>query len=364
MPFEITEVPETYLYVILIAIGLLIVFFVLFLVLRKKRIKTSYKDVMKEYENLEELFKERAKVSSQLEILNEGKSLGKIPPKEFEKKSQSLNKRMKEIDDKIDEVLVTLAKESFERELPAEIKKGLDQITSVTELGLEIKKLKEDLQKYSALKAENEDLKRKIEALDSQIRELKSRPAAEKGIEAKLLDLIIERYGKEIEIRESKTLGEMKNLVQPNNVFIQNLANSVISPEDEKKHEKVLEYVRGIKTVSFPISFWMTPQQIVENGFADAEDKSIFLCTLLRALGYDAKVIVVMMEDSKKRAIVSVQHNNFYYILDPNIFHDFNSFSGVLEEEALKKYEVDGKKVSKVLYSFNDITYSIEEEGE
>ncbi len=180
-----------------------------------------------------------------------------------------------------------------------------------------------------------------------------------------LFDLLIERYGDYIRTNEAKTIQDLKRMIQPEEEGIRNIANDIIrsipdyNPEKdlEKTLNKAYEYVcENIQSVpSLGINFWMTVKEILKHKVSDYEDKAIFTCSLFRALGADASVLIVKMQGGTNRPLVLVRLKDSDLLCDPNHRHDFFKYKKPLPI-AIKEFEEEGR-IEKVLYEFNDEKY-------
>jgi len=179
-----------------------------------------------------------------------------------------------------------------------------------------------------------------------------------------LLSLVIEKYGDYIKTNEAKTISGLKKMVQPEDEGVRRIANEIIRsiPDyDPKNIEKALQkayyYVcDNIQSVpSTGINFWMSIKDIINYKIADYEDKAIFTCSLFKALGADASVLIVKMQGGTNRSILRVKLNDSDLLCDPNHKHDFFKYKKPLPL-AIKSYEEEGR-IEKMLYEFNDEKY-------
>jgi hypothetical protein len=125
----------------------------------------------------------------------------------------------------------------------------------------------------------------------------------------------------------------------------------------------VYNYVRDkIVTIpiDFPIGFWLSPEEISRIGAADPENKTIFLCSMLRNIDLDARVLVSELSDGSHKALVSLSHQGIDYLLDLNFIREFDDFKieSSKKSELLRAYASLGKKIRKTLYDFNDQRYT------
>ncbi|MCX8174703.1 MAG: hypothetical protein N3E51_00655 [Candidatus Micrarchaeota archaeon] len=176
---------------------------------------------------------------------------------------------------------------------------------------------------------------------------------SEQELRLRLYKLIIERYRDMIEDCERKTVTDLKGLIAPNSEPIAKIRDSIISdfhPYIFEQHfpeasKMAFSYVSSFRTISPPVSFWLTFSDMQELMAGDEIDKSILLCSLLRSLGCEnAKVLVT---DSKKA-----------YVL---FEHQGRSFVANHSQKELSSYESSQQALSslsgKALYAFNDKEY-------
>lgn len=183
---------------------------------------------------------------------------------------------------------------------------------------------------------------------------------------ARLMRLIIQRYAEHINEKEKKTVGEIKAMINKDDLTISSLAsqfmgdNYLFSENYSVACKKAFEFVRdNIEDfeLDIGISYWLSPKEIISEKIADDEDKAIFLCSLLYCLGdQSAEVVIVELESSLPHAFVATTVNGEFVILDPSQKVDFGSFVG-LKEEVLAKYSYKGQKIRKFLFKFNKSNY-------
>ena len=182
----------------------------------------------------------------------------------------------------------------------------------------------------------------------------------------KLYRLLLDKYADLINEKESRTVGQIKALVETEDLNIQNLA-AMFKPEPydyEKNYletlQKIYEFItKEIQFVSndLNLNFWLTPKEILKNKISDDEDLAVLLCTCMRALG-DKNVLVYLMEleDGTTHAVVLSTINNVTLLLDPCLQHSFFKYYGE-KAYVFKKYQYNGQKIKRALYRFNDLVY-------
>ncbi len=173
-----------------------------------------------------------------------------------------------------------------------------------------------------------------------------------------LLKLIIERYREQIEMGETKTIPDLRNLVDPNNKAIQQVKETITNDFHPYIYEKDFQSAAD-KAFSFlkeeigdealPVDFWLLPEEVLELKVADEMDKAIFLCSLLIALDNETAKVVVET-NGERHALVLYEFNGTYHLMDP--VHDLR-ISGT-KEEILEKVKRGDSRPS---YEFNNKGY-------
>ena len=227
-----------------------------------------------------------------------------------------------------------------------------------------------------------EELIERIRELEKKLKESKGETEArssslfefsEKGLRLKLYGILLKKYASIINEREKKTLGEVKGLVNGDDLTVQSVA-SELKPADysferdfTEAAKKAFEFVK--KEVSYAkadldLDYFLSPVEIMAEKIADDEDQAVFLCSLIFALGDEsASVVIAELDDLTTHAFVALELGGKAHFLDPTQEHSFDEFSGKTEE-VLKKYSYTGAKIKRLLYKFNRFEYKsfIEEE--
>jgi hypothetical protein len=182
----------------------------------------------------------------------------------------------------------------------------------------------------------------------------------------KLLELLLEKYAPIINEHEKKTVGEIKGLVNGEDLTIQGILNE-LKPEhyEFEKHylsvaERAYDFVRKeIKYVDpkVEVDFWLTPSEVFSKGVADDEDIAVFLCSMLAGLGdKNAYVVIAELDDMTTHAFVVTEYKGIFYLLDPVQGKPFSYYSGA-KRFVLAKYAYRGAKIKRFLYKFNNQEY-------
>lgn len=191
-------------------------------------------------------------------------------------------------------------------------------------------------------------------------------PEGRKELQLKLYKMLLQKYSDLINEHEKRTIGEIKGLVNGEDLTIQSILTD-LKPEDyfferdyRKTAKKAFEFV--ISEINFVdpalnLNYWLSPKEIFSARVSDDEDLAVFLCSLLFALGDENAVILVCELDSlKTHAVVVTELNNEFILLDPSQHHDFKEFIGE-REGVLQKYSFGEAKIKRLLYKFNHSTY-------
>jgi hypothetical protein len=169
----------------------------------------------------------------------------------------------------------------------------------------------------------------------------------------KLYRIIIERYREEIEGHESKSVSDLKGLVQPRSETILSIRDSILEtfrPYVYAEHflqaaKMCFSYVSSFKPVSAPVSFWLSFSEMKELMAGDEIDKSILLCSLVRSIGSESAKIFVT--DSKASYVV-FEDKGVHYFAD-------HSKPGLLEAKGWQ--ECLALMRGKPIYAFSDKEY-------
>jgi chromosome segregation ATPase len=296
------------------------------------------------WEHLKDLTKERAEAAAKRKALHRAYSAGSVTENAFVSKDAHYTKLIEELDKEIDDTVVELSK-AF---LPEELQKRDAKLQELSDLAILSKKLEElkadkkelddekntlylqltELEEDKKMHvAEKNKLRAKYEEDSEQLKEMTKgidelegqrkvleekvagiQPRDQKigtlttenkmlrdrleGTKKKLLErektlgvvsAVVDRHAKEID--EGKKKEELKELVQPKNAGVQDLAKKHSTPKEafEFVRDNILEVHPQVSA-----SYWMDTDDIMRLGAADPDDKAIFLCSLLRAQGQDA----------------------------------------------------------------------------
>lgn len=179
-------------------------------------------------------------------------------------------------------------------------------------------------------------------------------------IRLKLYKLIIERYREMIEQGESRSVADLKAMVDPHHEKLKEIRESITEgfhPYVYEEHflqaaKMCFEYLSSFRTIAAPVSFWLSFSDMQELMAGDEIDKSILLCSLLRSLGSESAK--VFLTDSRN-SYVLFQFGGKSFVAD----HSQHTLAAKeTGEEALASLK------GKILYSFNDKEYESFTENE
>jgi len=179
-------------------------------------------------------------------------------------------------------------------------------------------------------------------------------------LKLRLYRLIIDRYRDKIEEYETKSVSDIKGLIQPRHEKITEIRDSITQdfhPYVYEQHflsaaKMAFSAVSSFRTIAAPVSFWLSFSDIQEIGAGDEIDKSILLCSIFRSLGSEnAKVFVTDTRNS---------YSLFQF--------DGKSYAADHSQKELLEF-ADGQSAlsslkGKLLYAFNDKDYEDFQEAE
>jgi hypothetical protein len=174
-----------------------------------------------------------------------------------------------------------------------------------------------------------------------------------------LYETLIERYKDSIEANEAKSISALKASVQPAHERILPVIDKIRSEasSDLKAYERAKQFVDDIRSVpGLNVSFWLSINEMLEQKIADFEDKAILLCSMLKGLGAQARVVIVELADGTNRPLVLLETPGKIILLDANQEHFFYAWTGA-PGDVFPKYSYGGQAINRVLYEFNDTDY-------
>ncbi|MFH1255845.1 MAG: transglutaminase-like domain-containing protein [Candidatus Diapherotrites archaeon] len=261
---------------------------------------------------------------------------------------------------------------SFDRKIELEeqialLKQQLSHVSSPS-IELLVERNTELKNNCSLLESELDDVKQKYSELRKRYGSISAIGPSEEdhSVKFRLYRILLEKYTGLINESEKKTVGELKALVDGQDLSVQSLVND-FKPENysfEKNFlqsaEQVFDFI--VSNISFvdaelEINFWLSPSEILTEKLGDDEDLSVLLCSCLMALGdRKAEVIIAELDNLSTHAVVSTELGGKFFLLDPSQKKPFNEFSGE-KKDVLKKYSFRGAKIKRFLYKFNRDSY-------
>lgn len=184
--------------------------------------------------------------------------------------------------------------------------------------------------------------------------------------ENKLAKFLLQKYSDLINEHEQRTIGEIKTLVDGNDLTIQNLINE-FKPEFyefeknyleilEKTYEFIINEIDFLE-VNFGINYWLTAKEVLDVRIVDDEDLAVFVCACAKALGDEcAEVIIAELDNLKTHAFVISEFNDEFILIDAAQKKSFKEFIGK-KTNIIKNYTFNGHKIKRFLYRFNSNKY-------
>ncbi len=184
----------------------------------------------------------------------------------------------------------------------------------------------------------------------------------------RLYRLLIQKYAVLINEKERRTIGQVKELLDSNDLTIQFILpqlkppfkpNYTFETDYPQAASNALSFVSNqidFVKLDIPISFWLSPKEIMEHKIADDEDQAVFLCTLLLALGDTrAEVIIAEMDDLSTHAFVITELQGEFHLLDSTKKNAVPLHGK--KETVLANYSFANTKIKRFLYKFNRSNY-------
>ncbi|PIU21126.1 MAG: hypothetical protein COT15_03920 [Candidatus Diapherotrites archaeon CG08_land_8_20_14_0_20_34_12] len=182
----------------------------------------------------------------------------------------------------------------------------------------------------------------------------------------KLCELILRKYAKVINESETKTIGQIKSMVNPDDLSLASFISEF--REDAYNYDKnflevlrkIFEFIQKEFTyieLDIELNYWLSSKEIITNKIGDDEDLAMFLCNVARALGNkDCFVIMSELSNLTLHSFVLITIGEKNYILDPCQNHKFEQFSGS-REEVIQKYTFKQAHIKNFVSMFNDVEY-------
>ncbi|MFH1247060.1 MAG: hypothetical protein V1644_01645 [Candidatus Micrarchaeota archaeon] len=192
-------------------------------------------------------------------------------------------------------------------------------------------------------------------------------------LQIKAMKAIVEKYSDQINSFEVKSIPELKAFINPQDVAVKKVSEKLKAEFSRKSGKEyspqflstlsfaAFHFVSSLDVigVDLPVSFWFTPEKVIELGAGDAFDRVIFLCSLLNAIGASAKVHVLEVESGIRHPVVLLSSEKTY-LFDP--FPPAKHIIGATQKDVLELFSLEEKKYVRSLFEFDASTY--EEFGE
>ncbi len=185
----------------------------------------------------------------------------------------------------------------------------------------------------------------------------------EKTPKERMYELLLKKYSQIISEQETRTIAEMKQMIDKNDLTIKALVSDFKEPtysfeEDYlKTAKKIFEFlIKEIDCVKIDINinFWLKPNEILSAKVADPEDFGVLFCSVLYALGdSDAYVLVFELENLEVHSCVVADTKKEFVLFD---FCSKKYLSGK-KPVVLEKYSFKNAKIRRLLYRFNSKIY-------
>jgi regulator of replication initiation timing len=355
------------------------------------------------YAKFAKLGDDKARMKARMAAVEETKNYGRISKAEYEYQISKIGKEIAIMDAEMDRILKKLAMPHYQIKLQQERSLETDKMSLLVKMQEETNAQKrrieelegalEDVTKRNEiLDGENEELQQKLDNVESSYKDRvmrleqeldRAKKAVAGGIvvnpgmvdeeEVKkykekmeeyyhkilLYQLLVSRYKGHIEGNETKTVPDVKSLVQPTNSNIVPIVQKIKTDDKDfmKQFQSAYEYVDEIHSVPYiGATLWLSVKEMLDNKVADYEDKAILLCSILRALGANALVLVALMTDGSNRPLVLLSMKDKSIMLDPNTKHDFIKFVGK-RNDLIRQFSVEGNRIKRIQYEFNDKDY-------
>lgn len=182
----------------------------------------------------------------------------------------------------------------------------------------------------------------------------------------RLYGLLLNKYSDLINEFEKKTVGEIKAMVNADDLTVQSLVNDFKKENYSFEKDFLPAAKKAFLFISneitfvhadLDINFWLSPKEMMAKKVGDDEDLAVFLCSVLSALSdKKAEVVIAELEDMSTHAFVLTGAGGNVLLLDPSQKHGFEEFFAE-KAKVLSKYSFNGSKIKRFLYRFNAEKY-------
>ena len=341
---------------IIIVVIIIIVFGVVITYINlKNKIKTPVKAEQNSWKIIEELNSRKKELLKEKEELSFKYSAKSIDDSEYTKVLKYLSTEINKIDESVNQEVSKLTNIQ-----------GKDKDTS--DLRFKNIKLKG---KLSESELEKDNLQIRVKELEEFIKNLQNSGESNVSLEGvsknKYYEIILAKYKELINSKEQKTISEIKDMVDSEDLTI----SSIVSKFKPIGYEYSRDYLNTIRKIynffkseinviknDLKVLFWLDFNEIIKHKIADEQDISIFLCAIMKSLNdNNAKIYVVLLEDDQTHAFVKTKIKNTYYIFDLTQRVPFDMFKDTDENKLFENYNFLNKKIVKKIYMYDKNDY-------
>ncbi len=136
---------------------------------------------------------------------------------------------------------------------------------------------------------------------------------------------IIMRYRNYIEERENLSVAELPSLITPNSDLVTKKAeelkgnNYTYELGFYEASTKALQFIKNeIDEVLLPVQFWILPDETIKFKLGDPIDKNILLCSLIIHLGNPSSKVIIIINETSRKAYVHYEFNEGIYLFNVN----------------------------------------------
>lgn len=333
---------------------------------------------------IRQLTEQKARLKTELETLQD-----------MDRDTDEIKEELREVDKKLMERYDELANLEYKQTLSELSEESEERIKSLSRMKGEFKQAKKDKKKLKEkleekdstiekLKEDKKGLAKKINELEEEVRDKEMRIEQKEAVikdlkgeyessdtekpsedtkeqetpNERLLKSIIDRYSEEIDEKEKKTIQEMKQLIQPNNInlreYLKGIEGENPLEECRKAYEKIMKEIDLCKPPK--VEYWMDIKSALDHKVADHKAKAILLCSAFRHFDEEAYVAVVKLKNGEKRHLIELRTNEKMLLVDPNHKQPFKKYYGN-RDEVMDQYKYKGDEIKNFQYIFNDRKY-------
>lgn len=266
---------------------------------------------------------------------------------------------------------ITTELTKIDNEINSEVSK-LTELQKTQDTGSDLRfqniKLKGEL---NEIKQERDNLKIRINELEEFIKSVSGTknisPAINSNFQNRYYEQILEKHKDLINEQERKTIAQIKETVNPNDLTIK----SIISKHKPVGYDFSKDYIETLRKIysflkteidivkrNVKVLYWLDATEILKNKIADEQDVSAFLCSAMQGLNdQEAQVYVVLLDDDDTHAFVKTKYKNQFYIFDLAQKGPFEMFTNTDEKKLLDDYKYNGLNIKKIIYRYNQNNY-------